>query len=885
MIVVEDIEANEIHRFMVVDSSLHLGIVRAGKNIRRFDPDRAFSYYNMVESQLYDFSSQYPGAFKYLPRKVYDYLRRPKLLSEFYHGPTASSQSSWIVDYFIVKPLISLGDALLPKLQQKTNAESIYRWSTVPPYSPRLLHLQDMRGDQRTEQGWGCVLRTKNLQQILKGPNRKDLLDYLKVGKPVFVEIGPPSELDQLIEWLVFLKQAGLKTPNLILSGKNQKEWVKGITRLLDVPGSKVLTSGATISSLSTIIRYMRKSQSDINWSKRLMFASAYPETQFGDSVSEVFSYLLSRNLAAETVEIQRVLGGNMLSILPPRPSFFTYEDNTASVMAEESLGKAAMNELVRILQLLEARKKLGISSIDYMIDNEGGKVHFDSAVLTLKDTSKPKATSIAILLEKNGSIMVSGWKKAFSDSLVMRDGILLDTLVRANTKLDGPKYGSPAHLTRYSQALLQCLQVDNPEETLSALHFGIEIAKSKSGVFFMCENDMIALEVTDGDYVLALDSRSGRWAACETRQHPRCGERSIVVSESDASLFGFRNSSTVNLVKYEEEIVDISKAVFSYETLKNRNNAELSSYLHLHEDEIRNLIDGVLVGRDTQLSVGSEENVVSLCLRNSEPQLVSGLVGRLTKEKIHFRPIQAFREFNVIVCISRAAKMRTKDVLLKTPHAVRTQIDALSRKIPEVEMFLKGLRRNVSRSQIAALTALSIVNLMLHNQTQGRLALVTFGETPEKFSIQRGKEIQSYVEFCEDMQSEEVLISLIYSIIDAVDEVDGNENMACAYRSIAEYLEDFGTERPTLALVLSNDIGTYDEEHLSFLRAIANHERYWLDILSLGENGNRKSSLRMLKGLKSRVVPMESFSQQLFSGYLLDLIDNLTHGTTDVQS
>ncbi len=885
MIVVEDIEANEIHRFMVVDSSLHLGIVRAGKNIRAFDPDRAFSYYSMVESQLYDFSSQYPGAFKYLPRRVYDYLRRPKLLGEFYHGPTATSQTSWIIDYLVVKPLISLGDALLPTLQQKANAESIHRWSTVPPYSPRLLHLQDMRADQRTEEGWGCVLRTQNLQQILKGPNRKDLLNYLKTGKPVFVEIGPPSELDPLIEWLVLLKQAGLKTPNLILSVKNHKGWGKEITRLLDVPGSKVLTSGATISSLSTIIRYMRKSQSDMNWSKRLMFASAYPETQFGDSVSEVFSYLLSRNLAAETVEIQRVLGGNMLSILPPRPLYFAYEDNNASVMAEESLGKAAMNELARILQLLEARKKLGIVSIDYMVGNDGGKIHFDSAVLTLKDVSKPKATSIAVLLEKNGSIMVSGWKQAFSDSLVTRDGILLDTLVRANAKLEGPIYGSPAHLIRYDQALLSCLQVDNPREILSALHFGIEIAKSEPGVFFMCDNDMTALEVAAGDYVLALDSSTGRWAAGEARQHPRCGERSIVVSEADASLFGFRNSSIVNLVKYEDEIVDISKAVFSYESPQNRDNAELSSYLHLHENEIRSSIDGVLVGLDTQLSVGSEEKGINLCLRNSEPQLVSGQVGRISNERIHFRPNQAFREFNVIICISKAAKMRTKDVSLKTPHAVRTQIGSLSSKIPEVEMFLNGLRRNVSRSQIAALAALSIVDLLRHNQTEGRLALVTFGETPEKFSIQRGKEIQPYVEFFEDLQSEEVLISLIYSIIDAVDEVDGNENMACAYRSIAEYLEDFGTERSTLALVLSNDIGTYNEEHLSFLRAIGNHERYWLDILSLGKSGTLKSSLRMLKGLKSRVVPMESFSLQVFSGYLLDLIDNITQSTTDVQS
>jgi hypothetical protein len=882
MIVVEDTEVNEIHRFVVVDGSIHLGIVRAGKDIRTFDPDRAFSFYAMVENQLHDFASEYPGAFKYLPRRVYDYLKKPKLLGEFYHGAASSDQASWIADFLVVKPLISLVDTVLPSLQQKANAESILRWSTVPPSSPRLYHLQDMRLDRRTEPGWGCVLRAEDLKLILKGTNRTDLLEYIKSGRPVFVEMGPPSELDILLEWLVLLKQAGLKTPNLILSVKNHKEWGKNITRLLDVPGSKVLTSGATISSLSTLIRHMRKNQSDINWSRRLIFASSYPETQFGDTVSEVFSYLLSRNLAAEPEEIQRVLGGNMLSLLPPRPLFLSYGENNTSVMAEESLGKAAMNELARILQILEARRVLGIVSLDYMLDNDGGKVHLDSAVLTLKSPTAIKATCLSILLEKNGAVMVSGWKQAFTESLIERDGVLLDTLVRANAKLEGPIYGSPAHLTRFAQALLSCLQVDNPKEVLSALHFSVEIAKSEPGVFFMCESDMNALEITSGNYILALDSISGKWAAGEARNHARCGERAIVVAESDGMLYGFKNSSVVNLVKYEDDIVDISKIVLSYDAQRKLDNAELSSFIHLHEKEIRESIDGILIGVDSQLSVGRDEKAINLYLKVSEPQLLPGQVGRLAEEKTHFRPQQAFSEFNVILCISKGMKMRTKDVSLKTVHAARTQLSSLSQKVPELDSFLAGLRKNASRSQIAALSALTVVNTLLHNQTEGRLALVTFGETPEKFSIQRGKDVQPFVEFSQDLQSDEVLISLIYSIIDTVDEVDGYENMAGVYRSIAEYMEDFGSDRPTIALVLSNSVGTYDDEHLSFLRAISEHDRCRLDILPLGKKENMKSSLRLLKGLNSRVLPVEAYSSPLFGGYLLDLIDSLTKGTID---
>jgi hypothetical protein len=885
MIVVEDIEANEIHRFVVVDSSLQLGIVRAGQDIRTFDPDRAFSFYGIVENQLNDFASLYPGAFRYLPRRAYDYLRVPRLLREFYHGSTTSSESTWVADYLVTKPLINLGETVLPALQQDANAASINRWATQPPHSPRLYHLQDMRSGRRTEPGWGCVLRTADLPLALKGPNRNDLLDYIKTDKPVFIELGPSEELDPLLEWLVLLKQAGLKTPRLVLGAKNHKEWGQNITRLLDVPGSKVLTSGATISSLSSLVRHMRKTQSDTDWSKRILFSSAYPETQFGDSISEIFSYLLSRNLAAEPEEIQRILGGNILSILPPRPAFLRYEENTTSVVAEESLGKAAMNELARILQILDAKKKLGIVSLDHMIENDGGSVYLDSCVLTLKGPTSPTAISLALLLEKNGSVLVSGWKKAFSESLLARDGILLATLVRANAKLEGPIFGSPAHLTRFDEALLSCLHIENPRELLSALHFGIEIAKSESGVFFMCENDMKALEVSDEDHILALDINTGQWCAGIARKHPKCGERSIVVSEADASLFGFRNSTVVNLVRYEGEIAEIEKTVLSYYSLQPSSNSELSSFMHLHEKDVRESIKGVLMGIDTRLHVGGDENPIVMGVKYSKPQLLPGQVGRLSDSGVDFKPQQAFGDINVVLCISKSMKMKTKDVTLKTIHAAKTQLKPLIKLVPEIETFLSGTKKTASRSQIAALAALMIVNTLIHNRTEGRLALVTFNEIPEKFSIQRGKDVQSYVEFYEDLKSEEVLISLIYSIIDAVDDVEGYESTAGAYRSIAEYLEDFGPDRPTLALVLSNSPGTYDEEHLSFLRAISKHDRYRLDVLTLGKNGNQASSLRLLKGLNSNLIPVENFSSHAFTGYFLDLIDNLVSRSTDLQS
>jgi hypothetical protein len=876
LIVVEDIEANEIRRFIVVDASLQLGIVRAGTYIRTFDPDRTYSYYSRVENQLHDFAVNYPGAFRYLPRRTYDYLKRPRLLNDFTQGASELSQSSWLVDLLVANPLIDLGETRLPPAQQKANTESVYRWATNPPTSPRIYHLQDMRHNRRSPSGWGCILRAADLPHLLKGANRTDLLGHIKSERPIFIELESPDCLDILVEWLVLMKEAGVKTPKIVLKARSQKDWGKDITRLLDIPDSRLLTAGASISSLSTVIRYMKKEQRDEHWSKRLMFASSYPETQLGDSVSEIISYFLSRNLSAEPEETQRILGGNLLALLPPRPPFVVYSENNSSVMAEESLGKAAMNELVRILQFLDAKRILRIVSVDHMVNDDGGIVNLDSAVLTVTEPHSEKAASLSLIIEKNGAIMVSGWKKAFSESMTKRDSLLLETLVRANAKLDGPIYGSPAHLVRFDDALLACLQIENPKDIMSALHFGVEIAKTDPGLFLMAPNDMEMLNLTSEDHILALGTRTGRWSVGRVKEHARCTEKSIVISEADAGLYGFSNSSVVNIVKYEGNIVNLHRLVMSFGTDRLAANSELFSLVHLNEKTILESVRGRLAGINSKLFLELGNIPLSLNIIQTEPDLAVEQIGIIPENDVFIQPNQIFREFNVVICISRSKDMSKQDILLNTLHAARHQLESLSNRVPELKEFLKQLTPTASRSEVAALCALLIVNKLRHNQTEGRLGFVTFADTIDKFSIQHGSEVQTHVEFLDDLQSEEVEISLIYSILDSVAESGGGEDMAGAYRAIAEYLEDFSSLRPTLVLLFSGSAGKYDENHLPFLQAIKAHERYQIELFIMGGSNNHRSALRILKGTNTRLLPLETFSSQVFVGHVLDVIDDL---------
>lgn len=885
MIIVEDIEANEIHRFVVIDASLQLGIVRAGTYIQTFDPDRAFSYYNMVENQLHDFAAHYPGAFRYLPRRAYDYLKKPQILSELTQGASELAQSSWMTDFLVVKPLIGFGETTLPAPQRQANVESVYRWATLPPNSPRLYYLQDMRFDRRTPKGWGCILNASDLAQSTKGPNRKDLLEHIKSERPIFIELETPNELDSLLAWIILLKEAGMNPPKLVLKARSQKDWGKNITRLLDIPNSILLTAGATISSLATVIRYMRKEKGNNLWSKRLMFASSYPETQLGDSVSEILSYFLSRNLSATSSEIQRIIGGNMLELLPPRPPFLVYNENNNSVMAEENLGKAALNELVRILQLLDARNMMRIASIDHMIEDDGGIIDLESAVITVVEPNGEKATSFSIVLEKNGAVMISGWRNAFNESIKKRDALLLQTLVRANAKLDGPIYSSPAHLVKFDEALLKCLEVEESRPIISALHFGVEIAKTKKGVFLMCPTDMDALDLLPDDYVLALETRTGHWSAGQVKENAKCSEKSIVISEIDSSIAGFRNSSVINIAKIEGDIPDIKKLVLSYTSEKPLSNTELLSSMHLHEKEILNSVDGRYVGVGSKLQVGADNQPLTLSIGYSDPKLKSGQIGRIHGDNIILRPHQSFRELNVVMCISKGKNMSKKDIPFKSLHSAKRALEELSNLVPEVGTFLHSLSSTLSPTEIAALSALLVVNTLAHNRTEGRFGLVIFADSPEKFSVQHGSEVRSSVEFLGDLQSEEVLVSLIFSILDNVRETGGYEKMDGAYRSIAEFLEDFGPSRPTLLLVFSGSVGKYDEENLPYIQAIKENERYQIEFFTFDKKTNHKGSLRLLKGVNARVLPVESFSSQLFLGHILDVIDDLVPRGTSSQS
>ncbi|MDF1537525.1 MAG: hypothetical protein P1Q69_01300 [Candidatus Thorarchaeota archaeon] len=874
MIVVEDRESNEVRQFLFVDAAVNLGIVQFGTSIRSFDPERLFRYYDLVGNQLYDLASQYSESFRYLPRRAYSYLSKPPILADIYESIPSAVESRWVADFFVSNPLVEIAKKQLPRFQQKNNEETNFRWASQSQYSPRLYGVRDLRQDSKARPGWGCRLDGSSLELSFKGPNRDTLLSCIKSREPIFIHLAEEDDISLLLEWLVFAKDANLPNPELILSVPDHRNLEKSLLRLLEIPRSRLLTSGATIGTLSSIINGLKKHSSSMHWSEKIVFASAYPETQLGDSITEILSFVLSRNLNASPKEVQRILGGNILSIFRPRPSFLEYTVNEDSIVTEGKLGETALLEISRLVRILTTQKLHRIVSIDFMTEDLGGGVDFSSAVLTFEEIKSGKARSVALHTERDGSLRVSGWRESFSESMPFRNASLLRTLIRSSDK--GVPLNAPSHLTTFNKSMLNMIGVHDLRGVMSSLHFAIHPEDIASGTMLMCPDDMRAIGVNSGNLVTVLDADSGHWWGAEVGKSNACPSRKLIVSRHDANNLGMTDSTRLDIVKYSEDTPSISHILLTHDDIPGYTDAELATHLHLAVEELKQSIDNQLVGIRSRFvtSSGVELDVASI-----EPKLQRGQLGLTKDTKFEIIPKIFLSDFNIVLILATGDEMKGKDVSLATPTAAREFLRKWSDNVDELDAFLSRLEHQASRWDISALIALLTIERVKRNRSEGRIGIVFVGNTPTKFTIQKGIESQDYIDLDEDMKSEEVHTSLIYSILDAGELSEGNSNPEGLFRSIAEVLEDFGHERPTQVILCANQIDYPEIESSSFIQAISSNKNYKVDMFGIGSQFNSAKAQSILKTLNSRIIHVEEFSIFTYLGYLHSAIRGLVHG------
>ena len=872
MLIVENTESNEILRFVVVDASVQLGEIKVGDQVKRFDPERVLTFFKTAEDHLLELANKYPDTFQYLPRKTYEYLRPPPILGEVYQS--SASEPRWMVDFFITQPLIRVGHVTLPKNQQVANTRLTREWAIDSFYAPRLYVTQDLRFGRIDPKGWLCVLRAKDLRDVFKTQNRNDVLDHIKYQVPILIEMESPDDLPLLLEWLVFVKKLKLQAPRLILSLRSYEDWGDTVIQLLEIPRTHILTSGATVAQLTHLIEGL-KEKFNSEWSRKLVFASSYPETQFGDSLVDIVSLLLSKIVKATPTDLHRILGGNILGLFPPSPRFFKYVESKNIITAEGNLGRASAKEIARFIEVLMKRTEISVVSADYMVNMEG-EIDTDNMVITLFEDPAAPARCLAIRTERDGTLIVSGWHRKLADTLQVRNSELFTTLMRAAAKSGDLILDSPAHLNQFGQFLVKCLKLKDGKDLLSALHYRIKCVDREPGTVGVCPRDMKTLEVADRDVALLLHGDSTRWWGTKILSQRDIGDHEITMSQQDARLFGLGDGESVDIVRYDSIIQDLDDAVFAFHTNGDSVTAEDGAHLYLHSATIKEHLKSVLIGKGTTVFVGNPESQIKMTLVDSDPPLMEGQLARIESAEIRFIPKIMLRDMNIIICISLDAQMDTMDVGIKTLYSIKRRLEPLCEIVPEITTFLNNLDTRVTRAEAAALISLMVLNDLLANRGAGRLGLVTVADDAEKFSIQKGDTTQHYAEFSEDLSSKQVVEAMVYSILDAMRDSSTRTEMSNAYRAVAELLEDFGDELPTLVIMLGDSVRDPDEDPEPFLRSIAAHSRYRLVFLSLGTAPDDELAERMFESIRGGIININSVATFNIDNQIFSAIQDL---------
>ncbi len=815
MLVVEDLKTREIYRFLVVDGCMQLGVVSLNSHEKTFDPDRALAYVSRVEGQLLSLVANYKHSYRYLPRRAYAHLKKPPFLARLCGGPAGARDTEWFVDQFSVKPLLSVGGLDLSRRNQEKSSRMVRELTRDGQYGGRFFRIQETR-ERGSQEGFTSSVRANEIAQTMEGAYRNDILRLVKRGRAILIQLDESDELDEVLKWLILLKDAKLGTPAVILHVLDHKKWADKIEKLVEIPNSRILTAGATIVSLSSLIRAL-KTKLGNRWSERIIFGTNYPETNVGDGIPEILSYLLSKNLDASPEDIQRMLSGNILSVIPLRPPHLKYQDREGGVVAEGHLGRPAMQELQRVIKILTSSRDYRLESFNYLYDEESGTVDTSTYVLTLLDEQAKSGTTLIVRENPNSSLEICTWSPRFDVADVSEDPNALRTLVKSHSRTSSIVFDSPIQLNAYVTALTKCLNVRRPQELLAALRYRLDTGDVPRGYLRLADVNIDALGRT-ADNLLAQSQRKGQWWVARSLPGHDIAPRTAVISDDDRRGLGLESGEEIDLTEYQENITKVDRAIFVTRAQENVDPGEMSSYLHLQSNQTEETIRPLLLGRGSKVYPFTTRESLSLELIRTNPPIKTGETADLTKAEIVVTQPEFLLDVDVIICIALSRQMTVKDLRIEAPYSVSLKLKDILQGLGSYSDLLDISEAYTSRFQGAVVSALLILGSLEENRSEGRLGLCIAGERLRKFSIQHGQDIQDFVDFDRDLESPEVKTALKLFVLDALQEEKSDQAIANSYRAIGEYTDDFGMSRPTLAILIGDSGDTSDDAAQGFI-------------------------------------------------------------------
>ncbi|TFG14775.1 hypothetical protein EU537_02215 [Candidatus Thorarchaeota archaeon] len=877
MIVVEDRDNGEIIRFFLVDANVNLGCIKAGNLEQEFGPERLLRYYNHLEDRIYEYAARYPDSFAYLPRQAYRYLMQPKAFKTISTGSMGETDHIWLADQFVGTALSSVSSKRLDTKQSIENARKVQKLATTSNFSMRLYALSDLGLALSKDEHWGLISDV-HLLENLDDAAQKMLKNAIRINLPIFVRLHKQQDITKLVAWLISVKERGLEPPKVLLIPHVLKKFNDNLLRLLDIPNTCLITTNASISNLSSVISGLKKNHPQ-NWAKKLAFGSGYPETQRGNSLSEIISFLLSRNLDLDHRELQLILGGNMLRLLPGRPPFLSFIETKSMVQARQHLGKVASGEISRIFRVIRRKDMRSFCSCDFFLEDEGGIVATNKAFLSVTKPGEKIATGIGLLTDQEDALELHGWNEGLSQYVDSRNaqGFLqtIESSLAANTKT----LTDINDLQVFTDRVLESLRIGADEDVASSLHFILGTGVEEGINVSLHPQDMIALGLEEGDIIIILESNSRRWWGARACPNEHLDKRHLSTSRKVAEILNLKEDSRVDVLKYARDVCHPSDVVVKYDALPQSVSPILPSFFHLHESAIENILGTVFLGEGTNYKVVIGNRKINLELQSTKPEMEPGDLCDIKHSDIKFVPKCLMEEFNLIICLETSERMVVKNIPMNGPATVRARLNEGRLQSDGLKKLEERIQEQISMADASIAAILILLNSMVENRTLGRFSFLTYDKKIRKFTIQKGHDLDTSIGFKTEFSAKEVRDSLFYSVIDSAQEMIGSSNPELVHRAVAESLEDFGSDRPTLVMVFASEWSKDAEGSLPFLRAISKSENYQIDVflpeqnkLSKGQSGNN---------LKISFHSLERFSLHEFDKYVLKTVDELLKKST----
>lgn len=875
MLVGEDMMTSELVRLHVLDAAVSMGEVSMGARSVAVSPDRLLAHVKLVEDSLLTETSRNPSLFRYLPRRAYSDLMAPPILSDLCKGVQSDITRSWLCDQFIVKPLARLRGARLPRNMRESNARRVREWAFTSIHSPRFYVAQDLRWGLNDEPGWVCVLATKDIRDLLAGPHRHGILEYASRGIPLFVEIEHGSEAEIVLEWMTQLKLAGLGAARVVLSPIDHEACLSDLCRLLELPQIMVTTSGASVESLETEIQVLKNSRRQ-DWASGLVFASNYPELKTReDTPASILEFLMSKRLSAEPGDLQKILGGNILSRLPIVPPLHRIRLSRECVTAEGALARTALTEFLQMVHLLSSLRKQNPVSLGFMLSPDGSRVDTDMVVIVMKEYYSNVGSITLLEYRKEGALRIAGWSESLARAIRQRASEPAHTMIGAAC-MSGTQLESPAHLPIFRQSVLKVLRVDGPEEVLAASQFRVELAESALGLQIN-PHDLSAIGAREHDLLTIIDPASGSWGIIQAQTTEDIENKRVRLPDKFARMVGLGNASSIEILRFNAEILEPERITLVYSLPDCVSIGEVSALVYLHQDEILAELRDIMVGKGTRLHPVPREPALELRLYDSDIEITQASVAVLRSAAVSLRPVQATLDVNVIVCIMLTPKMNKQDCRIRSRRRVTRALNEVVSGL-DLEDVLGMSDGPMTRRQLAIVTALYLLWLFSSNRSDAKIGFIVASGTPQKFSIQKGNTVQFYAEFCNDLSQREVIMSAVLMLADCMAQPDDSDSAEHGKRLISEMLEDFGPERPTAIFVIGDSSCVTQD----YVRELLNdgHSRNALGILRLDKDPSESAHIEASPRVRQRYIGQ--LSVQGLEDIVLTLIDEIGSGTRD---